>query len=605
MKRLRNCYSPYEIKIVMSSPSDIDDLWIKGLISVAERHPKIESFIRNVLRVLSVSARGLTFNELQDGFRWTYASPGNHLVAHELLSMDSTLLTLFKPFQNRERLSSGLDGAVVIELAHPSLKEFLLSDRIASTQAKILGVSEPEANGDMAKSCLTYLLRLTHPIERSRKIIDRYPYLRYAACYWYFHYKQSKGMLADLTILKLFTSEVCFANWLSIYDPDKHEPDASTGKHPSPLYYAALLGLCDVAEALLDQDARLDVHEGELDSPLLAAVHGGYGDIVDLLLNRGDDVNQRSGNGDTPLARAAFFNNVQIVHILLQHGANSAGTNLHWAAANGYEDVLRLLLENGADVNTRDADGRNALYYALFTEDSKRSIAQLLLEAGADIEQLDTDGYRLLHHAAVMSDLENMSLLLDLGASIEVMDGLGKTALHIAARRLHSEGVALLLRLGADPNSRDNFGSTPLHDAILATDDVDPERIYEEQISITISHFLEAGADPRAADFKGLTALQLARQREGQYPAVVKLLTDAEKPMPPISLINKLTLLHEDKTYIIGKSSYPTIARNLSVGALRQVAADAIGMDDAREYVLFFESRELTDDSRDWQGTKG
>ena len=69
--------------------------------------------------------------------------------------------------------------------------------------------------------------------------------------------------------------------------------------------------------------------------------------------------------------------------------------------------------------------------------------------------------------------------------------------------------------------------------------------------------------------------------------------------MPPISLINKLTLLHKDKTYIIGKSSYSAIAGSPSVGALRQVAADAIGIDDAREHVLFFEDRELTDDSRD------
>ena len=209
----------------------------------------------------------------------------------ELLNMDSIILTLFKPFQDRERLSSGLDGAVVIELAHPSLKEFLLSDGIGSTQAKRLGVSEPEANGDIAKSCLTYLLRLAHPIERSSEIFDLHPYLRYAACYRYFHYKQSKGMLAYLTILKLFISEVCFASWLSIYDPDKNEPGASTEKHPSPLYYAALLGLYDVAEALLDQDARLDVHEGKIDSPLLATMHYRYGDIVDLLLNRGDGVN--------------------------------------------------------------------------------------------------------------------------------------------------------------------------------------------------------------------------------------------------------------------------------------------------------------------------
>lgn len=134
---------------------------------MAERQPELESFIRNVLRGLSVSARGLTFNELQDGFQWTYASPANRLEIHELLNMDSTILTLFKPFQDGERLSSGLDGAVVIELAHPSLKEFLLSDGISSTQAKRLGVSEPEANGDIAKSCLTYLLRLAHPIERS------------------------------------------------------------------------------------------------------------------------------------------------------------------------------------------------------------------------------------------------------------------------------------------------------------------------------------------------------------------------------------------------------------------------------------------------------
>ena len=194
-----------------------------------------------------------------------------------------------------------------MSFAHPSLKEFLLSDGIGSTQAKRLGVSEPEANGDIAKSCLTYLLRLAHPIERSSEIFDLHPYLRYAACYWYFHYKQSKGMLAYLTILKLFTSEVCFANWLSIYDPDKNEPGASTEKHPSPLYYAALLGLYDVAEALLDQDARLDVHEGKIDSPLLAPVHCGYGDIVNLLLNRGDGVNQRSEKWRYPLGSCGFL----------------------------------------------------------------------------------------------------------------------------------------------------------------------------------------------------------------------------------------------------------------------------------------------------------
>ena len=103
-----------------------------------------------------------------------------------------------------------------------------------------------------------------------------------------------------------------------------------------------------------------------------AAADGGAG-IVKQLLQAGVDVNPRSNNEyhitltPTALHVAVEKNEVKVLKVLLQNGANvnaidEAGlTPLHWASMLRYSDIAWVLLQNGADINALDASSRSAL----------------------------------------------------------------------------------------------------------------------------------------------------------------------------------------------------------------------------------------------------
>nr|XP_053654673.1 putative ankyrin repeat protein RF_0381 [Cherax quadricarinatus] len=113
-----------------------------------------------------------------------------------------------------------------------------------------------------------------------------------------------------------------------------------------------------------------------------------------MLLDAGADVNCQNDDGWTPLYYAVKNNNVDIVQMLLnksrcdlskkgsyyymelEHEINSV-TALHIAAAEGYDDCVKMLLDAGADVNCQDDDGRTPLHYA--AENNNADIVQMLL----------------------------------------------------------------------------------------------------------------------------------------------------------------------------------------------------------------------------------
>src|SRR5438046_8176838 len=77
-------------------------------------------------------------------------------------------------------------------------------------------------------------------------------------------------------------------------------------------------------------------------------------------------------------------------------GDKGGGTALHWAAGNGHEAVVRLLLEHNADVNiTSYKNGRTALHLGALN--GHEAVVQLLLEHNADINICDTYGVTALH----------------------------------------------------------------------------------------------------------------------------------------------------------------------------------------------------------------
>jgi ankyrin repeat protein len=115
--------------------------------------------------------------------------------------------------------------------------------------------------------------------------------------------------------------------------------------------------------------------------------------IIERYLGSGWDVNaQGEKYGRTALHLAAMNGHLEIVKLLLEHGADVNAktkegygyTALHSAASNGHLEIVKLLLEHGADVNAKTKyGGYTALHSA--TMNGHLEIVKLLLEHGADV----------------------------------------------------------------------------------------------------------------------------------------------------------------------------------------------------------------------------
>lgn len=105
-----------------------------------------------------------------------------------------------------------------------------------------------------------------------------------------------------------------------------------------------------------------------------------------------------------------------------------------------------------------------ALHTAL-TEGSPARV-EILLDRGADIEARNAEGATPLITASRLGNLALVSLLLEQGAQLDATDRNGNTALHEASFHSHTPCVDALLAAGAGTSARNRLGFTPLHQAV-------------------------------------------------------------------------------------------------------------------------------------------
>ncbi|XP_063983689.1 ankyrin repeat domain-containing protein 29 isoform X3 [Diachasmimorpha longicaudata] len=216
----------------------------------------------------------------------------------------------------------------------------------------------------------------------------------------------------------------------------------------------------------------------------------------------------------TALFFAAQGGFVDIVNLLIEHGATvdscsiDGGTPLFVACQCGHLDVVESMIERGANVNAHMKDGATALFIA--SQNGHVRILEVLLEHGAKTDAARTDGATPLWIAAQMGHDHAVRRLLKAGAKVDATRHDGATPLFKASHKGHTSVIGELLKyrpsLGLLPN-----GESALHAAALTG-------------HMTVARQLVgAGADPLLVNQEGLTPLQLAlRHSQGQVANYLK-----------------------------------------------------------------------------------
>ena len=254
----------------------------------------------------------------------------------------------------------------------------------------------------------------------------------------------------------------------------------------TPLLYAARDGRLDSARALLAAGADIERADANGITPLLMAIANNHMDVARFLVERGANVNVMDWYGRTPLWAAVETRNMDVDNAEpFENGVDRAPVL----------DVIRVLLERGADPNTRtretppirrqmlrvtgslvwvDFTGQTPFLTAALSGDL--SVMRLLLEYGADPYIPTFGGTTALMAAAGINWvvdqtydegpkalLEAVKLCADeLGMDVNAVNSMGLTAIHGAANRGSDDIIRFLVARGAKLDARDKEGRTPL-----------------------------------------------------------------------------------------------------------------------------------------------
>ncbi|KAF3389705.1 hypothetical protein DPV78_011774 [Talaromyces pinophilus] len=141
-------------------------------------------------------------------------------------------------------------------------------------------------------------------------------------------------------------------------------------------------------------------------------------------------------------------------------------TPLSWAAENGYEGVVKVLIEKGAVRDLVDKNGRTPLSWA--AENRREAVVKVLIEKGAAVDSVYKSGRTPLSWAARWGNKTVVKVLIEKGAVVDLVDKNGRTPLSWAARRGHEGVVKVLIEKGAAVESVDSeYGRTPLSWAVV------------------------------------------------------------------------------------------------------------------------------------------
>ncbi|KAK7177745.1 ankyrin repeat protein [Paraphaeosphaeria sporulosa] len=452
-------------------PSGLPAIYSRMLLKTKNEHRRTSS---TILRWVTMAFRPLTLQELA-------AAIG--------IQSPSTLITTERAIRDQVALCGPLlklEGEEVV-LAHQSARDYLLrKERDSDADIEEFRIEPEEAHLELARACFDCIaqsiLQYTPLDVENGSGAQGSPLLEYAVLHWPEHARRCSThaiKLFDLSRPFFQKTSDLRKNWWETYGRAKPWPRPST---LPLLHIACRFGIIPWVRALVGEKTCMSWFYRPAD--------------------------EKDEHGRTALSHAT---------------------------SEGHVDVVRLLLDRGADVNTTDKDNLTALHRA--ADQGHGEVIRWLLDSGADVNAKDPDGLTALRRAASRGNMAVMKRLLNGGADINAKDNEGQTALHLAASQWHEALVGWLLDGRADVNTKDNDGLTALHRAVGHGHEaiwrlrhrganthvwMALHRTTSRRHTAVVGRLLEGGADANTKDKDGLTALHRAASRG--HTAVVALL---------------------------------------------------------------------------------
>lgn len=277
---------------------------------------------------------------------------------------------------------------------------------------------------------------------------------------------------------------------LAIQNQDLHMVEALSKKAvinrkneagETPLTLAIKNGDLEIIK-LIAKRAKAALKNDAGETPLFLALGLGELYLIEDLIQGGANVNRKS-NGITPLARAVETNKPRTVAFLIDHKAvvnkpNDDGeTPLYIATKNGYDLIAGILISKSedpiSDANWKTKIGTPLIHVA--AEFGNPEILRLLINHGAKMETLDFMENTALSIASMKGIAPNIQALVQENANINHQNLQGDTPLMLASTSYMDAAVTYLLENGADATIRNNMGyaaadfySTNVYDGLFA-----------------------------------------------------------------------------------------------------------------------------------------
>jgi len=233
-------------------------------------------------------------------------------------------------------------------------------------------------------------------------------------------------------------------------------------------------------ETAINSGANVDVTNKTWATALMIASEKGNSAIVQRLIEAKANINLMDEKGTTALMRAAYrgsSGHLETMNMLIRAGARldnkdrDGSTALINAVVGRNSSGLEILLKAQAEINIRDKAGNTPLINAI-KDGFNEEIVRLLLQYGAELNARNDHGASAIIIAAEYCNSHHVSTLAAAGANPNLKTNTGRTALMSLVAKNHSsshktcaayeDSVRAVIEKGADVNARDNYGVTPL-----------------------------------------------------------------------------------------------------------------------------------------------